>query len=291
MSPRSGPLTGTVMRLSALADLTSAAELAGQPVDAYRAELAALPDGIHALGWVEGSTVLATGLEIEREVERAGRGMLVRVRARSLEAAAALVKWAEGHSRRLGAQSQAVGVMAAPGLAELLVKRAYRKLESFITMRRASGPREVPALPAGFHEQTLDECGDARYLEVGNAAFDGVPGSFPLTAADFARVRTEPGFRASLVAVVGDAEGLVGFLRGSYAPGHPGEVESLGLLPRARGRGLGRYLLHRCEALLQSAGATDIQLLVAASNAPAANLYRRHGYVEIARRDTFERTL
>ena len=90
-------------------------------------------------------------------------------------------------------------------------------------------------MPLGHRERTLPEIGDDRYLEVGNAAFEGVPGAFPLTREDFAKVRSEPGFVEDLIRVVEDGEGPVGFLRGALAPGHAGEVEAIGLLPRARG--------------------------------------------------------
>ena len=52
------------------------------------------------------------------------------------------------------------------------------------------------------------------------------------------------------------------------------EVETIAVASRARGRGLGRWLLRRCEALLDGAGAREVVLRVAASNAPALALYR-----------------
>lgn len=253
------------------------------------ADQQSLPDGIVAMG-AFAEQPGAHGLWIAREAERTGTGKLVRT-CGALEPALALVAWAADEARRLGARALQVGVMDAPGLGDALAARGYRVVESFVTLRRVGGPRACPPLPEGHRERTLADLGDARYLEIANAAFDGVPGSFPLTPADFARVRTEPGFVESLVRVVEDRDGPVGFLRGSLAPGHAGEVDAIGLLPRARGRGLGRYLLRRCEELLDEAGAPSVQLLVAASNANAYALYLKDGYAEIARRDSWEAAL
>ena len=269
-------------------DLAGAAELSGQSLDAFTRELASFPDGIRAVAAVDGAQVLATGLDLAREVPRTGHGKLVRVRARALAPALALVDWAEAESRRAGAHTQQVGVLAAPGLAAALIERDYRVIESYVTMRRGCGPRACPSLPAGFHEQTLAQAGEETFVALANAAFEGVPGAFPLTGGDFARVRAEPGFAEGLVRVVSAPDGPVGFLRGALVPGNAGEIDSLGLLPSARGRGLGRWLLRRCEELLDAAGAPAITLLVAASNRAAAALYLRDGYVETARRDTYE---
>lgn len=255
--------------------------------DELTADLAALPDGIVALTADDGA---ATALWIAREAARTGRGMLVRTRG-ELAAALALVDWAAAEARRLGARVLQVGVMDSPDLAAFLGRNDYRVIESFLTLERAGGARDCPRLPDRHRERTLADIGDDAYLEIGNAAFEGVPGAFPLTRDDFAKVRSEPGFVEGLIRVVEDPAGPVGFLRGALAPGHPGEIEAIGLLPRARGRGLGRYLLRRCEELLDRAGAPSVRLLVAASNANAVALYRKDGYVEIARRDTWERAI
>jgi N-acetylglutamate synthase len=68
-------------------------------------------------------------------------------------------------------------------------------------------------------------------------------------------------------------------------------VESIGVVPRARGRGLGRWLLRRCEALLDDRGAREITLRVAQSNAPAAALYAAEGYAEVSRSVAWGRAL
>jgi ribosomal protein S18 acetylase RimI-like enzyme len=57
-----------------------------------------------------------------------------------------------------------------------------------------------------------------------------------------------------------------------------GEVESLSVLPRYRGRGLGSRLLEALHEGLREQGARDFVLGALAGNADAIRLYRRHGY-------------
>lgn len=282
----------TVRTIVSPGDLAGAAALAGVPADEFAADLAALPDGIRPVALCDGERVAAIALDIEREIARTGRATLVRLRAPGDPAAAvALVDWFERRARETEARALDIGVADAPGLADTLLARGYAHKESYITMRRACARKPPPPLPEGVRELTLAEIGVDGYLACGNAAFEGVPGAFPLTADDFARVRIERKFRETLVRAIADAHGPIGFMRGAWAPGEPGEVEAIGVVERARGRGLGRWLLHRCEELLEREGATEILLLVAATNRRAHALYVADGYVQVARRDTFARDL
>jgi ribosomal protein S18 acetylase RimI-like enzyme len=57
-----------------------------------------------------------------------------------------------------------------------------------------------------------------------------------------------------------------------------GEVESLSVLPRYRGSGLGSVLLDRLEAHLRACGVRDLILGVVPGNQDAIRLYERRGY-------------
>jgi len=57
-----------------------------------------------------------------------------------------------------------------------------------------------------------------------------------------------------------------------------GEIESLAVLPRFRGRGLGSRLLQELGDRLRGQGAADVILGVLPGNADAIRMYRRHGY-------------
>ena len=97
--------------------------------------------------------------------------------------------------------------------------------------------------------------------------------------------------RTDEIAFLVDEGGPIGMLRGLMASDGTGEVESIGLARRARRLGLGRWLLRRCEELLDERGAREVVLRVAESNAVAVGLYRREGYEEVRRDVAWEKGL
>jgi ribosomal-protein-alanine N-acetyltransferase len=62
------------------------------------------------------------------------------------------------------------------------------------------------------------------------------------------------------------------------------ELMTIAVDPKRRNKGLGAALLNACLADLMTTSAKRLFLEVAADNAPAIALYRRHGFVEIGRR-------
>ena len=63
---------------------------------------------------------------------------------------------------------------------------------------------------------------------------------------------------------------------------HPSHLH-VDLLPRVRGRGIGRLLLERVRAQLAADGSPGLHLEVSAANPGAVAFYRRSGLVELAR--------
>jgi ribosomal protein S18 acetylase RimI-like enzyme len=57
-----------------------------------------------------------------------------------------------------------------------------------------------------------------------------------------------------------------------------GEIESVGVLPEFRNRGIGTTLMDRLEAELRADGVQDLMLGVLAGNDAAIRLYERRGY-------------
>jgi ribosomal protein S18 acetylase RimI-like enzyme len=57
-----------------------------------------------------------------------------------------------------------------------------------------------------------------------------------------------------------------------------GEIESLGVLPEYRGRGIGTRLLQQLQDRLREQGAADLVLGVLPGNTDAVRLYERFGY-------------
>src|SRR5262249_54494503 len=65
------------------------------------------------------------------------------------------------------------------------------------------------------------------------------------------------------------------------------EVLTLAVVPQARRRGIGAGLLQKAMALATERGGATLFLEVATSNAAALALYRRRGFVGIARRQRY----
>ncbi|NCF40274.1 MAG: GNAT family N-acetyltransferase [Planctomycetia bacterium] len=80
----------------------------------------------------------------------------------------------------------------------------------------------------------------------------------------------------------GVPSGVLLFNRG--ADGHSIELVYLGLVPMARGRGLGKTLLTFGLAALDGDGARIVVLAVDRENQPAVRLYRRAGFRHSVRR-------
>ena len=86
---------------------------------------------------------------------------------------------------------------------------------------------------------------------------------------------------ATWLAVCDDETGRIdhcGTIQGLDAQNGYGSIQNLGVVPKHRGRGLGRCLL-RCalDGFWQS-GLSRVSLEVTAENRPAVKLYRTHGF-------------
>ncbi|GEJ58993.1 GNAT family N-acetyltransferase [Anaeromyxobacter diazotrophicus] len=280
----------TVVPWSALAELTQVAALLGREPGELRGALAALPPSIEGLALVEGERVRALGLFVRTDLARTGRCSLVWLSAPAPSAALELAAEAEVRAAREGARALVVGEKHVRGAGPLLLARGYAQVNAMLRLRRTRR-RPVLPLPAGLAERSLDDVGLDAWVEVENAAFEDVAFAVRVTRADAERQRAAPAFDGGLLRFLVDAEGVAGMLRGVIAPDGTGEVESIGLAARARRRELGRWLLRRCEALLDQRSAREVVLRVAASNAPALALYRAEGYEELGRDVAWERAL
>ncbi len=276
---------------SSARDWSPIAALLGRDAAALRAEVEALPDGIEGVALLEGGAPAAVGLWVEKGIAETGRCTLAWL-AGPAPAALAIVEATEARARCAGARTLRIVERDAPGVGAALEARGYRPADAVVGMRR-TGPRPPLALPSGLAEVGLEQVGLEAWAALENDAFAGVGFTVPVTAADGARIVASPGFDPALLRFVVDGQGAVGLLRGVVAPEREGEheVETIAVASRARGRGLGRWLLRRCEALLDAAGAREVVLRVAASNAPALALYRAEAWVERWRRGAWERAL
>ncbi|WP_049565313.1 GNAT family N-acetyltransferase [Streptomyces sp. SBT349] len=120
---------------------------------------------------------------------------------------------------------------------------------------------------------------EARLAALADAphAFKARLGDWPRGGEERWRARlTLPGAHNVVALRDGRPAGMAGGV-----PGQGGAVElrSLWVGPGARGQGVGDRLIGEVEAWALRSGATTLRLAVLPDNAPAAALYRRHGFV------------
>lgn len=279
---------------TALPSLAAVAACLERPLPEVEAEARALPSGIYGVALLDGERVLAAALVVDKELARTGRRGVARLRSAPgspAEAALPLLAELEEGALREGAATMRVTPAEGAGMGAALLARGYALTDAFVVLRRAPLLPRGAALPPGFAEAGLEALTEEAFVELHNDAFAGVPAAVALAVADLRRLFEDPRFTRALVRVVFERGAPVGFLRVSLRDDGEGEIEEIGLVPRARGRGLGRWLLHRAERLLAAEGVVVGRLLVAASNEPALRLYLSEGYEERSRRGSYERRL
>lgn len=126
-----------------------------------------------------------------------------------------------------------------------------------------------------------------RFVDLLNAAFADHPGPVSWTLAQIAYGHGRPDFDPTSIMLVSPTdrpEDPVAFARTAVGPPEGGErapvgeIRLIGVLPKSRGRGLGRELLRWGVARLRAQGAGRIKLCVEAENELALGLYRRTGF-------------
>jgi mycothiol synthase len=146
-----------------------------------------------------------------------------------------------------------------------------------------------PVFPADVvvRSWSPDEDVDA-WVEFMIASFEGHPSQISPTPEVIRAVNARPDFDPGGILIVSPAdepERKIGFARVELLPAKDGEsppvgyVNTIGVLPAWRGRGLGRELLRWSIGYLRGRGAGLIELSVEAANDRATELYRRHGFV------------
>lgn len=159
------------------------------------------------------------------------------------------------------------------------VKRHRMELE----LRHARPPAELPAgyfwLP--WNPQLLD-----AHAQVLATCFAGEPDAevFPCLATVqgcrdlMAAITGRPGFCPAATWLAATSARAAGTVQGLLDESGYGGVQNLGVVPGARGAGLGRALLLKCLEGFEAVGVKRAFLEVTAANAPAVRVYRRLGF-------------
>lgn len=158
----------------------------------------------------------------------------------------------------------------------VLVARGYTA--SFVLEHRTRdvSPCMEVGLPEGFRWEPVTSVTVAALHAVVGVAFAELPGAMfaPLDEFVAATLAGEP--RAEVLLQDGV---VVGFVRVRAGVDGTAELGSLGLVPSVRGRGLGEAVVARGIAIARGLRPTAITLEVVATNARAARLYERLGFV------------
>jgi GNAT superfamily N-acetyltransferase len=237
------------------ADPARAAELLGEPREVVEHRLASLPAGSELVAPPGDGATLATGLLVLAEIpaRRAWRaGLVLAGRGSRAGALPAAPRLGRGPRPRCGGDASAGRGAARAGAGAWLEGKGFAEVNASLLVRRGT-VRPVTALPEGVGEAAEEALAPGHHAELVSTAFAETPFSAPVDAEDVVRQRAAPGHRADLFRFLLDRGQPAGFLQGELDGSGRGVEAELGLLPRARGRGLGGWLLRRCEALLDEA--------------------------------------
>jgi len=188
--------------------------------------------------------------------------------------------WARERAGGAGlvAESESLSV----GAHALYMSKGLHQVLAEDVMQLAALAKVPPAHPpAGL---TLSEWGQADpslFYAVYHAAFRDRPAFPGLSQARWVEwIRDDEDFRAdwTLLASLGTAD--VGFIAGETT----GWIAQLGVVPAARGRDIGAYLIGEAVRRMRSGGESSVTLNVNIDNPPAAALYRRLGFTRIGGR-------
>lgn len=170
-----------------------------------------------------------------------------------------------------------------PAAAAFAAAHGFRHARDFWRMERPRGPVALPVWPAGVRACVFDG-GEEALLDFNrsyNHAFAEHYHYVRSTVEDTRALISQSHFRAEGLVLAYRERECVGFCRNARF-GEPGEVALIGVVPGARGIGLGRAMLRWGVGWLQNGHAAPVYLMVDGENESAQRLYRSEGF-DVAR--------
>jgi mycothiol synthase len=176
------------------------------------------------------------------------------------------------------------------GAAGFAARHGFERVRSFWKMDYV-GPRATrggatpvaPQWPPGIEVRVFDG-GEPALRDFNDAYNASFAEHYHFVASDMEHTRAvarQRTFRPDGLVMAYRGDRCVGYCRNTVIDGR-GEVALLGVVPGARGAGLGRALLRWSTAWLDRAGCGVIELMVDGQNESALALYRSEGF-EVAR--------
>ncbi|MES2643925.1 MAG: GNAT family N-acetyltransferase [Myxococcota bacterium] len=166
--------------------------------------------------------------------------------------------------------------------------------EASYVLERDLSPWPSPAPPAGAEWEDLSPLDVAEHYDAVRAAFAEDPGMMLPDLDTFAVASLGAAVPVRVLRALsarrGEAE--IAFARVVLEDeGRVGYIASIGRAPAWKGRGLGPVALAEALRQLVRLGVARLRLGVTATNAAAVELYRRTGFVEVERWETWRRPL
>ena len=202
---------------------------------------------------------------------------------------AALLDWGLDRSPPVTVETEGLTPAAEKLFASRGLRRVFAEDVMRIDLEQAASDDSVDRdirrrRPAGIMLETWSDATAPRFYAVYDASFRERPGFPGWSAADWIEGVVEEGFRPdwSLLASVPDI-GDAGFVTAAA-----GWIDQIGVVPAARGRGIGAALIGEALTRMRADGETDAWLAVNVDN-PAAALFRRLGFADQGRRARYRR--
>ena len=247
------------------------------------------PDAVHVALWDGEPVGFALALLLPAEPPWAMLRGFVRPHARGRGVGRALLThmtdYLASQSHRPGLVELGMGVWEPNDAAHALASRdGYGLTRTYWSMQRPAAPIAPPHWPAGVHVRTLAEGAPvAHWNDAFNASFADHYRFVPSTVADCERLLTHHVVRPEHVLLAYEGDRLVGFCRAGRHGDH-GEIETLGVSPEARRRGLGRALLHWGVERFAHDTPGGVTLMVEGENERALRLYRETAFTVVRTR-------
>lgn len=219
---------------------------------------------------------------------------------REVAAAESLLGWAIGHASEIAPLAHLATRDDETGLRIFVEQRGWKQIRKYLKLVSESGPARVAVvIPTGFTVRTmlgLDELPELTQLQ--NESFKTHFGYSPNTEDEIKSRLLAPGASVGDVVMIHDGvdsgERLVAYCWTSTnerAGSKFGRIGMTGVLPEARGQGLGRAISESGFNHLLEQGVDAIELDVDSTNVPAMNIYSSLGFTTRSEVDWWEKSL
>ncbi len=230
----------------------------------------------------------------------ANKGVYPGIHDREVATAESLLGWAIGPASEMAPLAHLATRDHETGLRDFVEQRGWKQVRKYLKLASESGPERVAAvIPTGFTVRTmlsLDELPELTQLQ--NESFKAHFGYSPNTEDEIRSRLLAPGASVDDVVMIHDGvdsgERLVAYCWTSTyerTGSKFGRIGMTGVLPEARGKGLGRAVSESGFNHLLEQGADAIELDVDSANAPAMNIYSSLGLTTRSEVDWWEKSL